>query len=245
MPPDPHQLVSVAAEKLSSHLEPAGQEPVIVRCTEQLRGDALGGLWDRQLGPILTRLLTAQFKTGAAIVYVRAVERGDGATTVARQIAYAAARHAWCKALLLDADPGGGGQGACLGGTLPNLLEGFAAHGVLEVAGVGSDNAMFHAATMPPPSSTSEMLAISRLKLALAAEYNLVVLDCPPLLEQTYLTPLSSEPARVVMVLRAGRSRMSQALRARQEIEGFGAELFGAVLTHERRILPRVLDRLI
>ena len=198
--------------------------------------------WGHQVAPILARLLHAADR-GAVVVHVTATNRGDGATTVARLMAATAARLPWCRTLLLDAHEEAETRLASPAGPLPGLLEAFASRNTIEVAVAEVGNAQFHAAAMPPAPYWAARAEIKGLRQLLLPAYNLIVVDCPPVLEAPYFPPLAEKPAQAVLVVRARRTRISQARRAKDEIEGVGGQLFGVVMTEERSPIPRILRR--
>jgi Mrp family chromosome partitioning ATPase len=196
----------------------------------------------REVAPIVARLLTGA-ESGAAVVHVTAAEPGDGASVVARHIAHTAACLPWCKTLLLDANSVMEDGEAPTDWALPNLLEGYTTRGTLEVTAIESAKGRFHAAAMPPASCPDASAKLKKLRQILTGAYTLVVVDCPPLLDAPYLLPISPRAPQIVLALRSRRTRISVALRIEQEIRGLGAELFGAVLTNNKPLIPRLLDR--
>jgi Mrp family chromosome partitioning ATPase len=220
---------------------PAAPQPVVV-CRRHLPLDVQHRAWARQIAPIVARLVWSSLKRQVAEIHVTAVEHGDGASTVARQIAHTAARLGWCRVLLLDVHPEPAPSNALLGGSVPNLTDAFAERHLLEVAAVECTKTTFHAAALRQPETTRQLASMETLRTALAESYDLIINDCPPVLDEHFLAPVAEPMPRVVLVLQGGRTRISMALRAKQEIAELGGELFGAVLTRQRSYIPRWLD---
>ncbi|MBV8399731.1 MAG: hypothetical protein JOZ17_13470 [Acetobacteraceae bacterium] len=238
----PHLLTLAKAENLA-HLE-SDAETALVTSRMRVHVGTEDRVWAGELAPLVARLLAGAVESKATVVYVTAVTQGDGASTVARQIAHTASRLVWCKCLLLDAHQGWEPQTRG-GRRLPGLLETYAADGSLQAATVESANHSFHAAAIPPLLSPPEITALGRVRPLLAAAYNLIVVDTPPILAQPCFTGLSETRPRFVLVVQTRRTQISAALRAKQEIERTGAELFGTVLTRHKVLIPRLLDRLL
>jgi Mrp family chromosome partitioning ATPase len=239
----PHLLTLAKAEHLA-HLEPEA-ETALVTSRIRVHVGTEDRVWAGELAPLVARLLAGTLESKATVVYVTSVAQGDGASTVARQIAHTASRLVWCKCLLLDAHQGWEPQTGRSGRRLPGLLETYAVDGSLQAATVESANHSFHAAAIPPLPSPPEITALARFRPLLAAAYNLIVIDTPPVLAQPCFTGLSEARPRFVLVVQTRRTQISAALRAKQEIERTGAELFGTVLTRHKVLIPRLLDRLL
>lgn len=85
----------------------------------------------------------------------------------------------------------------------------------------------------PTPPNPSEMLGSQQMRYllkALAAEYDVVVIDAPPLLPVTDAAVLAAAADGVMLVVRHGRSRREEVQRALQALESVNAKVLGTVL---------------
>ncbi|MBW8271278.1 P-loop NTPase family protein [Caldovatus aquaticus] len=201
----------------------------------------------KEVGPILGKLRNAFERVGGVVVHLTAAERGDGASTLARELAVAAASLASCRVLLLDCGTAEEDRGGTLGRPLPDVVSSFLRCGQAEVALVTVSGASFHAAMLRPsfePGGLSEDgRSLGELYHGLRRAYDLLIVDCPPILEAPYLVRIAQETPQVVLVVQAEKTRIPSAMRARDEIALAGANLVGVVLNKRRPYLPRFLDR--
>ena len=201
----------------------------------------------REVGPVLGRLRNGMAEGSGVVVHLTAAQRGDGVSTLAREMAAAAAAEPFCRVLLLDASEAGEEAGGTFARPLPDLAAAYLGRGEVEVASVTSGAVSFHATALrgsfgtPAPGGRS----LRELHEEIRAGYDLVVVDCPPILESPFLHRLGPEPPRVVMVLQQDRTPIPIAIRAREEVALAGGNLVGVVLSRRMRPLPRVLGGLL
>jgi Mrp family chromosome partitioning ATPase len=194
------------------------------------------------LGSTAIRLRTLMVGDSAGVLHVTAASGGEGVSTVARELVYAASRMQWCKALLLDGNAGDSDQSHALGGPIPDIVTGYAEHGDIEVTSIESEGTAFHAARWPANVSSNGMAVIPVLSRLLRAAYDLIVVDCPPILAYPHLPPVSAGMHQVLLVVRSETSSARLVQRARQEIDTLRGNIWGAVLTGQRQLVPRALD---
>ena len=87
----------------------------------------------------------------------------------------------------------------------------------------------------PIPPNPAELLSSERMKamLQLASEqYDYVLIDSPPLVNVADPVILSTLVDGVVMVIHGGKSSRTAVRRARAELSGVGAKVFGVVLNN-------------
>ena len=174
------------------------------------------------------------------VLYVTSASAGEGVSTVTRELVNAVARMPSCKTLLLDANPSNDRQAIALGGALPNIVSGYEARGGLEVIECGSAEGSFHAAAWPLATTSPAIQPLSNL---LRAVYDLIVVDCPPILSHPHLPDISGGAQMVLLVIRSEVSSVRLVQRAKREIERLRGTVWGAVLAGQRQVLPRGLDR--
>jgi capsular exopolysaccharide synthesis family protein len=87
----------------------------------------------------------------------------------------------------------------------------------------------------PVPPNPAELISSLRMKdllKSLAERYDHILIDSPPLINVTDPVILSSMVDGVIMVVHGGKSPRTIVQRARQELLGVGAKIFGVVLNN-------------
>ena len=92
--------------------------------------------------------------------------------------------------------------------------------------------------TGPIPPNSSELLGSARMKHLmdrLREEYDVVIMDSPPMLPVTDAVVASSLADGVILVVRAGRTRSGEVHHAQDVLEAAHANVLGVVLNRARR----------
>jgi len=92
--------------------------------------------------------------------------------------------------------------------------------------------------TGPIPPNSSELLGSTRMKHLmdrLRKEYDMVIMDTPPILPVTDAVVASSLADGVILVVQAGRTRSGEVRHAQEVLEAAHANLLGVVLNRPRR----------
>jgi capsular exopolysaccharide synthesis family protein len=168
----------------------------------------------------------------------------DGKTTVARHLAGAAARMG-SRVLLLEADlrrpalalqldvsSGPGIADVLIGAVSLGEATQTVDLGLPGAGGAGarSFDVLVAGASLPPnPGELIESHAMESLLQQAKAEYDLVVVDTPPLTAVSDAFPLLSKVDGVIIVGRVGRNRRDVAQRLHETLTGAGAPLLGVV----------------
>jgi polysaccharide biosynthesis transport protein len=169
---------------------------------------------------------------------------GDGKTTVARQLASAAAR-VGTRVLLLEADlrrptlaqqldlqSGPGLSDVLIGavslGSATQTI-GLDSPSVAGSAGRTLDVLAAGAALPPNPGALIESHAMEAMLEQAKSTYDLVVIDTPPLAAVSDAFPLLRKVDGVIIVGRVGRNRRDVAQRLHETLTGAGAPLLGVV----------------
>lgn len=87
----------------------------------------------------------------------------------------------------------------------------------------------------PIPPNPAELISSARMKALLkllGERYDHILIDSPPLINVTDPVILSSMVDGVIMVVHGGKSPRTVVQRARQELLGVGAKIFGVVLNN-------------
>ncbi len=118
-------------------------QPAVVKT---LRLDAHHFQFRSELRPLLNKMWNALARGLGTVLHLTSPTAGEGVSTVARELACAAAAIPFCRPLLLDFNYGKGGQGAVLGEALPGVVSGYMARGTVEVAAIAAGSSVFYAA---------------------------------------------------------------------------------------------------
>ena len=229
-------------EKLASLTYPDGQPVVSVQRAKQPRPESFP--FRQEIGALLGRIRSGLTQDSTTIIHVTSARSGEGVSTVARELAHAAATMPWCRPLLLDRNAGGNDQGQWFGVELPDLISGYDQHGHLSVVAIEVGGATFHAASISPnaiiddiPSKRASDRRAHPGEVMRVA-YNLVIVDCPPVLDSSHFLLLVQQPAEALLVVRAEHTRLSATIEAKEQLAYVGCEVSGVVMNQWRRRAP-------
>lgn len=186
-----------------------------------------------------TNLRFLQVGSGHSTVVITSSEESEGKTTTALNLAFACAE-AGDRVLLIDADVRRPAVADRLGiegnAGLSTILSGLSEFEEV-VQPLGSNGKLFvlPSGTIPPnPGQLLSSTRMAALVHRVTDEYDIVILDCPPLDPVTDAALVSQLASGAVLVAGAGsvsRARLSESVRA---LEQGGADLFGVVLARKR-----------
>lgn len=178
---------------------------------------------------------------------VMGLERGDGATSIAANLAVVAAE-AGSSVLLIDANP--------LHPTLHRVFGVAAEPGLQNVVSGKSESiecihttkfaglsVMPYGATRKAPPPTLAPASENGPIVELFGSFDLVLVDLPAAGESGLGLAMTKSLDGVLLVLEAERSRRSAALRLKRQLEHFGANILGVVLNKRRHHVPNWLYR--
>jgi capsular exopolysaccharide synthesis family protein len=225
----PHMSAASAAERGTQvHLDPMSD---VAEAYRTVRTAVYFGAGAPQTSPPAGRGRT---------LLITSPQPGDGKTTLASNLAIAMAQ-AGNRILLLDADFRRPTQhkifeSAGAGAGLSNVLAG---HANLDLAiratGIPGLDLL---PCGPVPANPSEILnsqPFADLLAAVAARYDHVLLDSPPLLPVTDARILAASCGATLLAVRAERSTRKAALHARELLKGVGAGVLGVVVNDAPR----------
>jgi MinD-like ATPase involved in chromosome partitioning or flagellar assembly len=178
------------------------------------------------------------------IVQFIAPRPGAGTSVVAEGYAKVAAEGCGRPVLLVDC----GRQPGTISRGRPGLVENFVDEHTLSdalVEATGTPNlllARFSGGNHP-------LLEIDRGRIgpllkALRREAAVVVLDCPPVTDPG-AAALAGHADGTVLVMAAGKTRITDLADARDVLQRRGGTVMGTVFNRERHLLPRWLDRVL
>lgn len=186
-----------------------------------------------------TNLRFLQVGSGHSSVVITSSEESEGKTTTALNLAFACAE-AGDRVLLIDADvrrPAVAGRLGIEGNAgLSTILSGLSEFEEV-VQPLGADDKLFVLPSGAVPPNPGQLLSSTRMATLvrrLTDEYDIVILDCPPLDPVTDAALIAQLASGAVLVAGAGsvsQSRLSESLRA---LEQGGADLLGVVLVRKR-----------
>lgn len=184
---------------------------------------------------IRTALYARTRTEGGKVIQVTSPDAGDGKTTVAANLAASVALSGR-KVLLIDADFRSPRLGKAYGTSaevgLSSLLCGTAATAeAVRQTGVEGLSILTSGSAPPNPA---EVLASPRLRALLrevAAAYDFVFVDTPPLLAVTDPMVVAAEADAVLLTVRLAKNGRSRARRAKAILEAAGARVLGVVVS--------------
>ena len=178
-------------------------------------------------------LLYSRAGRSARRILITSPTEGDGKTSIASNLAITLACHNY-RVLLVDCD---------VYGKLHTIFQTPASPGLSEVIldqihptdafrQTGIPGLCLMTAGKPPQLATG-VVGSNRMEALLrdmTQEFDLVVLDCSPILALTDSTVLSVDSDVVLLVIRAGHTAASAAVEAMRQLETVGARVAGVVL---------------
>lgn len=197
--------------------------------------------FEQQIQALLVAIMRMIDKEGSAVIAITGSTAGEGATTIASSLAKVASQQEWCRVVLMDGsrppqepdeqqdffkappEP----QDISAGTNLPSLLKNSR-----------------ELALMPTMSRGVQLRSPETLRTlytTLREAVNLVIIDCPPIMEANETLSLAAAADGVILVIEENRARIAVVRRARVMLERAGAKIIGVVLNKRERIIPSFL----
>jgi tyrosine-protein kinase Etk/Wzc len=186
------------------------------------------------LRSLRTSLHFARFKTKNNLLMIAAPSPGVGKTFVAANLAVTIAQ-AGQKVLLIDADMRRGTLHQALGvrseGGLSELISGQIPleEAVRRVAGAESLSFISRGEIPPNPSELLMTPAFNEMLATLGKDYDIVIIDTPPVLAVTDAAVIGHQVGTCLMVVRFGLNQQREIALAKQRLEQNGVEVKGAI----------------
>ena len=195
---------------------------------------------------VLHRIQSLQAGKGPSAILIVSATHGEGASTVARELAFLAALPGLSKAVLVDANLRTPSQHAAFGVERGSGLTEVVTQALpLERAVRNGNRSPLPLLTSGRPAShPTGVLGAPALSAALdglRAKYNLVIVDGSPATVYSDASILAPLMDGVVLVIQAERTRWEVAEQAKRVLEESGANLLGAVLSRRRFHIPKAL----
>jgi Mrp family chromosome partitioning ATPase len=87
-------------------------------------------------------------------------------------------------------------------------------------------------------SAGAAAASLPGLVQTLSVDFDLVLIDAPPLLEHTESMIIAAAVRDVVLVVQAGRTRSEVLQRVRRDLDAQGVRIVAAILNRQKRFLP-------
>ena len=191
-----------------------------------------------------TNLQSLRLRPGPKVLVVTSAMHGEGKSVTAINLSLAVARQEHMKVVLVDADLRNGSIHKWLG--LEDRLTGVSTvlrHGG-ELNGSLVRLQSIPLAVLPGgerPEHPAELLESSSMKRLLATlktQFDLVIIDAPPVLPVADAAILAAQADGVILVVRAGKTQRRTAAHARALLQQARATILGCVLTHADFYVP-------
>ena len=186
------------------------------------------------LRSLRTSLHFARFKTKNNLLMIAAPSPGVGKTFVAANLAVTIAQ-AGQRVLLVDADMRRGTLHQALGvrseGGLSELISGQIPleEAVRRVAGAENLSFISRGEVPPNPSELLMTPGFNELLAQLGPQYDIVIIDTPPVLAVTDAAVIGHQVGTCLMVVRFGLNQQREIALAKQRLEQNGVEVKGAI----------------
>ncbi len=218
------------------------------RDSERLPVSLAPGPLAAPLTPLFAAIRPLLDSKRGVLLHVVAAAVGEGASTISRELAMLSGTTGHRRTLLIDGDR-----------LHPQTAQAFAYdthEGLIDTLARGEDAA---AVLQPvagtllsvscligdrgPASAGSENLR--ELYARLRDQFELIVVDCPPVGEGAFSDLLPEEADGIVLVVQAERTRPAVIARAKELIEQSGGRVIGAVLNRRTNYIPEFLYRML
>ena len=192
-----------------------------------------------------TNLQSLRLKQGPKVIVVTSAVNGEGKSVTSINLALTFARQENLKVLLIDADMRKSTvhKWLGLGGAPETGLSSLLEHG-------GDPSGSLMTLKEPPltvlpagkhpdhPAELLESMNMKKLLATLKTQFDLIIIDAPPVLPVSDPGILAAQADGVLLVVRAGRTQRKTALEAKELLKKMRANLLGCVLTHVEYYLP-------
>lgn len=183
---------------------------------------------------------------GKGAVLVASAVHGEGASTVAREIASLLCHNGSARAVLVDANLRSPSQHLAFGLERTGGLSELATQGLAPETAVrrGPGSPLPVVTAGRPAASATAALGLPTLRAAIEqfrARFAWVIVDGPPITVYTDAAILASLVDGVVLVVEAEKTRWEVVSQAKRAIEESGGRILGAVLNRQRYHIPPAL----
>ena len=191
-----------------------------------------------------TNLQQLKLRPGAKTIVVTSAVHGEGKSVTAINVALTLARQENLKVVLVDADLRKGsihkwlGLGDVTEGLSSALLNGGELNGSLVRLKEPPLAVLPSGAHAEHPAELLESNNMKRLLATLKTQFDVIVIDSPPVLPVTDPGVLAMQADGVLLVVRAGKTQRKTVAQAQTLLAQMKTNVLGCVLTHVEYYLP-------
>jgi Mrp family chromosome partitioning ATPase len=184
---------------------------------------------------------------GSLVLAIYGSQTGEGTSTVSRELAIALSRSPTNNILLIDGTTGKSSQANHFGAKYVESLWSTARGapirtvrltlprgGAIDLAGLLIDDA---------EDAEVDLRLLPQLFNRLRNVFNVIILDCPPVLNAAGYVSAASLADSCLLVVEANRTRVPVVRHAMEELEAAGGKLQGVVLNKRRHYIPSWIYR--
>ena len=188
-----------------------------------------------------TNLQSLRPRAGLKTIVVTSAVMGEGKSVTALNLALTVARQEGLKVLLVDGDLRRSSVHRWLGlneppsGLSTALLNGGALNGSLIRLKSPSLTVLPAGPTPESPAELLESVGMRRLLATLKVQFDLVIIDSPPVLSVSDPCILAALADGVLLVVKSGKTQRKTVLEAQARLQQMKVALLGCVLTHVER----------
>jgi capsular exopolysaccharide synthesis family protein len=180
------------------------------------------------------------------VILVTGAVSGEGASTIARNVATALSQAGPERILLIDGNLRTPSQHKAFGvgrdGGFSDVLKGDASLTSVITDDVGSGISLMTAGSrVKSPSQVLTATAIEGATVALLSLFDWIIIDGAPATEYPDVSSIGTACGGAMLVIRAESTRLEVAEEAKEILEGTGAEMLGAVLNRRRFHIPAAI----
>ena len=191
-----------------------------------------------------TNLQALRWHSGSKVIAVTSAVNGEGKSVTATNLALTLARQEHLRVVLVDADMRKSSVPHWLG--LKDFRRGLSTalqqDGELDGAVVRLQAPPLAVLPAGPeaeqPAELLQSINMKRVLAALRAQFDLIIIDAPPLLPVADPGIIAAQTDGVLLVVRAGRTQRKTILEAQEMLKQMKANLIGSVLTHVEDYRP-------
>lgn len=250
--PPGHEVSSEPAIRVNnseSESEPvSGQGRPFFSSMRRLRTDVFRRPIAAAYERIIQRLFAFRRTQQESVILVTSSIAGEGASTVARNIATALAQHRNERVLLIDANLRSPSQQLAFGlktsDGLGDVLLGTASlTAAIQEDVVPGLSLLTGGRATESPVQLLTVASLNSVILGLMSLYDWVIIDGPPTTAYPDSASLATASSGVILVVEAESTRQEVVEEARRVLETSGVELVGAVLNRRRYHIPGFIYR--
>jgi Mrp family chromosome partitioning ATPase len=223
------------------------REPGAVAPAARAPSSAAPGPLATPLAPLLAAIRPLFDTKRGVVLHIVSATAGEGASTIAGEFAMLAGTTGHRRTLLIDADRHNPQSARAFGcNTHEGLIEaqwgGRNDFGDAPVAGTTLSAACLIGDRGP---AVIDAESVRRLYDRLREQYELIVIDCPPVGTDGYASLLPEAADGVILVVQAEKTRPAVVALAKERVQQAGGQVLGAVLNRRTNYIPDFLYKLL